>query len=119
MSRIRFILLVLCALAFGCKRPDGLIPREKMETILTDILLAESFTESYRTVDTTRKLPQMYGEELDKIMAIHKVTQKQLMETLDHYKARPDEFKVIMDSVVAKSGREKVKIYQDAMKANK
>lgn len=119
MRRYLFILLVVPVLACGGKKPTGLIPREKMEIVLTDILLAESFTETYRTADTGRKVQDMYGEELDRVLAIHKITQKQLMESLDHYKTRPEEFKVIMDSVAAKAGREKDKIYQDAMKGKK
>lgn len=113
---IGFAVLVSCG---GASKPADLIPKEKMELVLTDLLLAESFAESYRSVDTTRKMPQLYGEELDRVIAIHKITQKQLLESVDYYKTQPELFKTIMDSVAARSNREKDKVFKEAMEKPK
>jgi sRNA-binding protein len=86
-----------------------------MENVLTDILLAESFAESYLTMDTTRKLKQFYDQELNKVIAVHKISEKQLRSSLEYYKSRPEILKVILDSVNNKAIREKDKVYKEVI----
>jgi hypothetical protein len=112
------VLIILLVMALSCgsgKIPEGVLPPEKMEEVLTDVLLAESFAESYLIVDTTRKLKQYYAQELDRVIAVHKVTQKQLLASIDYYKTQPDKFKVIIDSVNNRAIREKDRIFNDVM----
>lgn len=109
------IMLVMTLSCGGAKVPEGVLPPEKMEEVLTDVLLAESFAESYLIADTTRKLKQYYAQELDRVIAVHKVTQKQLLASIDYYKTQPDKFKVIIDSVNNRAIREKDRIFKDVM----
>ena len=95
------------------------MPPAKMEEVLTDVLLAESFAESYLVVDTTKKLKEHYAGELDKVIAVHKISQKELLASIDYYKTQPDRFKVIMDSVNNRAIREKDKIFNEAMNKRK
>jgi hypothetical protein len=115
-------LIILLLLAVSCGRndvPKGILPPEKFEDVLKDVLLAESFAESYLVVDTTKKLKDWYVRELDKVIAIHKVSQKELLASIDYYKTQPDRFKVIMDSVNNRAIREKDRIFKEAMNKKK
>lgn len=109
------LLMVLLASCGDTKRPEGVIPPAKMELVLMDVLLAESFSESYLTVDTTKKLPEWYGQELDKVLALHQVSQKDFLASIDYYKTQPEEFKVIMDTVNARALRTKDQVFKQVM----
>lgn len=115
---MKYTIFIIILLAWACKDdklPANVLPPEKMEAVLIDVLLAESFSESYLVADTTIKLPQAYGKELDKVLAIQNISQKQLMESIDHYKAKPEVFKVIMDTVNTRIQREKDRIFKEVM----
>lgn len=100
-------LVFLLAACGPAKRPERILPPEKMELVLTDMLLAESFAESYLSVDTTKKLKQLYGQEFDRVLAIYKVSQQDFLESISYYKTQPEDFKVIMDTVNARALRSK------------
>jgi len=112
-----FILFItLIFLGIGCKTdtpPKNILAPEKMQSVLSDILLAESFAESYLAVDTTKKLKQLYAQELDKVMAVHKISQKEFRISMNYYKTRPDLLKVIMDTVNNRAIREKDKMFKE------
>lgn len=112
MIAMTMLLLASCG---GAKRPEGVISPAKMELVLMDVLLAESFTESYLTVDTTKRLPELYGRELDKVLALHQVSQKDFLASIDYYKTQPEEFKEIMDTVNARALRTKDQVFKQSM----
>jgi len=116
--RVGILIIVIITFLIGCKsnsEPKDLLPPSKMENVLTDILLAESFAESYLTIDTTRKLKEFYDQELNKVIAVHKISQKQLRSSMEYYKSRPEILKVILDSVNNKAIREKDKVYKEVI----
>jgi hypothetical protein len=115
---MKYVILALLFVSVSCKDeklPNNILSPEKMETVLIDVLLAESFSESYLVVDTTIKLPQAYGRELDKVLAIQHISQQQLLESIDYYKTKPETFKVIIDTVNSRIQREKDKVFKDVM----
>jgi len=104
-----FLILVSCT---GRKRiPKGVLPPDKMEKVLYDVLLAEGYAESYLYADTTQTKEDWVIKEMDKVLAIHKVSQETFMKSYDFYKSRPDMLKVIADTMNAKSQRNREKIY--------
>jgi len=91
--------------------PDGVLGREKMENLMTDLLMAESFTENYLLIDSSKTRDEWFTEELNKVLDINDVTQEQFRRSLDYYKARPDQFKVIVDSMHNRAQRNREKIF--------
>lgn len=86
-----------------------------MELVLTDVILAEAFAESYLSADTSKRLKQLYGQELDKVLAIHNISQKDFQASIQYYKSQPEEFKVVLDTVNARALRTKDQIFKKAM----
>jgi Domain of unknown function (DUF4296) len=115
MSRMLVIWLFL-SLSFsacsGRKRiPANILSPQKMETIMSDILLAEGYAESYLYSDSSRTRLSWMNEEADKVLAIHKVSQKTFRESYAFYKSRPDIFKVVIDTINNRSLRNRENIY--------
>ena len=90
-----------------------------MQDVLTDILLAEGFTENFLLLDTSKKRDEWLAGEYSKVMAIHQITQDQFRKSLDYYKSKPDEFKIIIDSVNQRGLRNRDESYQTGGKKKK
>jgi hypothetical protein len=112
---MRLIILILLIFAFSCGRndkvPEGVLEPAKMEKVMTDLLMSESFAESYLLLDTSKKRDEWFTGELNKVLAVQDVTQDQVRKSLDFYKTRPDLFKVIIDSINARAQRNRDNIY--------
>lgn len=112
---IGLMILVFLAACGGQKLPPGVLDKDRMELLLTDVILAEAFAESYLSADTSKRLKQLYAQELDKVLAIHKVTQKDFQASIQYYKSQPEQFKVVIDTVNARALRTKDLIFKQAM----
>jgi hypothetical protein len=112
---MRLTILILMIFVFSCsgkdKVPEGVLEPDKMEKVMTDLLMSESFAESYLLIDTSKKRDEWFTGELNKVLAVQDVTQDQVRKSLDFYKTRPDLFKVIIDSINARAQRNRDKIY--------
>lgn len=112
---MRLIVLILLVFAFSCGRkdevPEGVLEPAKMEKVMTDLLMSESFAESYLLIDTSKKRDEWFSGELNKVLAIQDVTQDQVRKSINFYKTRPDLFKVIIDSINARAQRNRDKVY--------
>ena len=113
-----FCLILLCV---SCSRtvPKNIIDQDKMQDVLTDVLLAEGFTENFLLLDTSKKRDEWLAGEYSKVMAIHQITQDQFRKSLDYYKSKPDEFKIIIDSVNQRGLRNRDESYQTGGKKKK
>jgi hypothetical protein len=112
---MRLTALVFLLLVFSCKSrdrvPEGVLGTREMEKVMTDVLMSESFAESYLLLDTTKKRDEWFTGELNKALAIQDVSQDQFRKSLDYYKTRPDLFKVIIDTINARALRNRDKVY--------
>ena len=108
-------MIIVLASCGGQKLPAGVLDKGRMELVLTDVILAEAFAESYLSADTTKRLKQLYAQELDKVLAIHKVSQKDFQASIQYYKSQPEQFKVVLDTVNARALRTKDLIFKQVM----
>lgn len=111
----------LILLAVSCSRnvPRNIIDQDKMQDVLTDVLLAEGFTENFLLLDTSKKRDEWLAGEYSKVMTIHQITQDQFRRSLDYYKSKPDVFKVIIDTVNQRGMRNRDESYQTGGKKRK
>jgi hypothetical protein len=118
MSRLTGLIFLFLLFFVGCtdKTPKGLLEIHKMQDILTDLLLAEGFTENFLLLDTSKKRDEWLAGEYSKVMAIHQISQQQFRSSLDYYKKRPDLFKEIIDSVNQRGIRHRDESYQQVGK---
>jgi len=81
--RSSFLVLLLLLVLVSCtgrKRiPKGVLPPDKMEKVLYDVLLAEGYAESYLYADSSMSKEAWMNKEMDKVLAIHKVSQETFM----------------------------------------
>lgn len=103
----RVVIVFFIFFIFSCDNsiPNDVLPVEKMQNIMTDMLLAEGFAENFELLDTTKKRDDWFAQEYSKVMAIHKISQEQFRKSLQYYKKNPDLFKVVVDTVYHRGQR--------------
>ncbi len=103
----RFVyILVLGGLLSACSSKRDVLPRKTMETLLWDVAQSSEFLNGY----VYPKHPEQNRAKvdnlmLDRVLQIHKVSRKQFNATLEHYKKRPDDLKILLDTITARQGR--------------
>jgi hypothetical protein len=93
------------------KVPDNIIKPDKMGAILFEIAMSEGYLENYTFKDTTANRDSFLTNELDKVLAIHKVSQNEFLEAYAFYKSNPEIFKAITDTVYNRAQRSPEKMY--------
>ena len=106
-----FILVLEFSCSKGNKVTDDITEQEKMGTILVEIALSEGYLESDTFKDTTVNRDSFLTVELDKVLAIHKVSQKEFLEAYKFYKSSPELFKAMTDTVYNRTQRSPEKMY--------
>ena len=101
VSRILACLFMLSVACRGGDRvPGHIIPREKMQKVLWDMMRADQFLGDYiLNQDSSLNRKQESTNMYSQVLALHEVTQKQFRESFYYYRSRPDIFKVLMDSL--------------------
>ncbi|MFM7672282.1 MAG: DUF4296 domain-containing protein [Bacteroidota bacterium] len=97
-------LLVLVSLFIACSDrsslPAGVLPGEKMEAVLWDMLRADLFVANYIAIrDSSQaghaKGPQLYAATLKK----HGISDSVFKTSLNYYRKHPKQFYPILDSI--------------------
>lgn len=77
-----------------------------MEKVLWDVARGSEFLNSYVYFKHPEQNKAALNDALlERTLKIHKVTKQQFLNTLEHYRKRPDEFKIVVDSIVSKQKR--------------
>ena len=109
IRHIFFVLLILCSVSCGNndELPEAILKPEKMQAVLWDILKAEAYTAEMLKKDSSKNAIEENRKLQQQVFAIHKVTSDQFYKSYDHYKNDPASFKVMLDSMISRGGREK------------
>jgi hypothetical protein len=110
-SCLCLLLILVYACSNGEKVPTGVISQEKMGVILFELAMAEGYLENYPFRDTTVNRDSMVKVEMDKVLAIHHISQQEFRDSYKFYKSRPEIFKVMTDSVYYRAQRSPEKMY--------
>ena len=105
MIRVSIIALLLF---FSCKQktkvPDTILPINKMEKVLMDILLADEFYNQKQadsaTIDSFNRT-NLYKA----VFTLHKTNKDEFRKSLNFYEGHPDLLKTILDSVRSKANK--------------
>lgn len=77
-----------------------------MEKVLWDVAQSGEFLNGYVYFKHPGQNKAALNDDmLERVLKVHKVTRQQFLNTLEHYRKRPDEFKVVVDSIVSKQKR--------------
>ena len=110
---IRFLFFCVIVFLNSCSsqrnKSDAILESHEMTEVFRDILLAESYVESYLSKDTTLNKDTLLRREMDLVLALHKIDAKTFSKNYKYYKDHPDLFKLVMDSASSRLSKEKDK----------
>ena len=115
---MRIYLVIICLLfSVACtdpeKVPKDIIPKEKMEKVLWDMMLADRYSAQFLVKDTPRiNLKQETFKLYDEVFQIHKINKDQFIKSYKYYLNRPDLNKLMFDSLAVRGSRERDTMYK-------
>ena len=108
------VVFILFISLSGCRDKDGLpggiLKKEKMQVVLWDVLLAESYTTQFIKKDSSKNSLLENAKLQQQIFAIHKITKEDFYESYDYYKNHIELMRVLLDSITSSGEREKYKV---------
>ncbi|MBM3915613.1 MAG: DUF4296 domain-containing protein [Sphingomonadales bacterium] len=94
------ILMVCCS---DKKVPSGVLPPDKMQEVVWDMMRADQFVVGFvLPKDSSLQRETEKIKWYNRVLAIHKVSERQFKESFRYYQTRPDLMAVIMDSISRK-----------------
>lgn len=79
--------------------PEGILPTEKMEQILLDMVRADEIINRQIYVDSVYKTMGGRTRIYQDVFTKHKLTKEQFKKSLNFYQNRPDLLKIVLDSM--------------------
>ena len=78
------------------KIPSSIIPKDKMEKVLWDMMLADRYSAQYLLRDSASRNVKVETMKLyEQVFQIHKISQAEFVKSFKYYLNRPDITKVI------------------------
>lgn len=100
-----FVSLFLVACTEGNDPKKDVLPPQKMESVLWDILKAEAIADSRQLKDSSFQSIAIHTTLYDTVFAVHQIDKDVFKKSLRYYESRPDLLKIIFDSLQSKSDR--------------
>ncbi|THU31972.1 DUF4296 domain-containing protein [Niastella caeni] len=114
----RLLLVCLSAFVFclvSCtdkdKIPKGVLPKEKMQKVLWDMIQAERFRETF-IKDSSQDLKAETFKLYAQVFEIHKVTKDEFVKSYKFYMSRPDIARDMFDSLATQANRRREELYK-------
>ena len=80
-----------------------MLPPEKMEKVVVDFIKADELSSVISDKDTAVNRQKKRYQLYNRVLQIHKITQKEFQKNLLFYQSRPDLLKVVLDSLHEKT----------------
>lgn len=106
---VAILSVVLISCGSKSKVPSGILPPAKMQEVLWDVLQADAFSHDFQTKDTTKNVIEENAKLQKQVFALHKVTKEEFYNSYDYYKAHTEIMKGMLDSMVNKANRDRMK----------
>ena len=99
--------IVTVVFFFSCRSaetiPDDVLPPERMEKILWDMVRADQLVTDYLLPrDTTLKPDTESIRMYQQVFRIHRISREEFKRSLDFYQSHPDFLKPVVDSIILK-----------------
>lgn len=112
--RFTFILFFIVAIV-SCNslsnQEQEILNEDKMATVIYDVLLAESFAESYLMKDTMKNKDSTLQIEMDKVLKVHSISSQTFAKSYRFYKSNPLTLERILDSANERAVRERTDVF--------
>ena len=111
------LLCVLLVMGISCndstKVSSDILPKDKMEDLLWDMMLADRYSAQFLLKDSTTKDVKLETMKLyEQVFQMHHITRQQFVKNYKYYLSRPDISKVLFDSLSARGTRNRDQIYK-------
>jgi hypothetical protein len=107
---MRGLLIVVIAIGFfSCKetqKDKNILPVSTMKLVLWDILKADEWYTQTAIRDTLHKRVDENFQIYEQVYKIHHTTKDQFYSSYKFYETHPDQFKTLIDSVMAVGARD-------------
>lgn len=116
--RILVLSMMFCSVLLACssseKKPADLLPKDKMEKVLWDMVLADRFSNQFLLkdslkVDVKTETFRLYEE----VFAIHKINRDQFISSYKYYLNHPQVLKLMFDSISVRANRERKALFRN------
>lgn len=109
---VTFILL-LAACTHRDRMPKGVYPREKMQAVLWDMLLADRYAALYLFKDSLRiDVKQETFKLYEEVFAVHNTNREAFIKSYRYYLAHPNLSKQMLDSLSNRANRNRFEQYR-------
>src|SRR5690606_20764998 len=96
------------------KTPADVIPKERMEKILWDMVKADRFAAAFIMTkkDSAHEKKRQTLLVYEKVFNLHDISRDEFLKSYKYYLGRPDITKVLFDSIAAQSERRREELYK-------
>jgi hypothetical protein len=114
MRIILFLFLIVSLLA--CTNytaiPKDVIAKEKMETILWQLIQIDQYTNSLVVKDSTQNKALARMERYQKVFDLNKISEPEFKKSYKFYLSHPDIIKTVFDTITARASRSRGEVYK-------
>ncbi len=110
MSRNKLLIIYIAVVLFACKRKQAIpktLPINTMKIVLWDILKADEWYTQTTIRDTLHLRINENFLLYEEVYKVHHINKDIFYNSYKYYETHPDQFKVLIDSVVAYGDRDK------------
>lgn len=94
------------------KVPSGIIPRDKMETVLWDMIQADQYSALYLLKDSARINVKTETQKLyEEVFRLHQISREDFRKSFQYYQEHPDLTRSVFDSLLARGNRQRTESY--------
>jgi hypothetical protein len=115
---VSLLCIILLVMGNSCKDstkiPSGIIPKDKMENLLWDMMLADRYSAQFLLKDSATKNVKLETMKLyEQVFQLHKISRQDFVKSYKYYLNRPDISKVMFDSLSARGSRNRDHLYKN------
>jgi hypothetical protein len=104
--------VVLVGCAGKDKIPSGILPKEKMEDVLWDIIQADQYSALYLAKDSARINLKMEDLRLyQQVFRLHQISREDFRKSFKYYEDRPGLIRTVFDSLLSRGNRLRTESY--------
>jgi hypothetical protein len=116
MRPILLFVFIIMLLSAGCtnqyKIPGDILPKNKMEKVLWDMILADRYSTLILAKDSTKDIKHESFILYEQVFSVHKITRDEFIKSFKYYLDRPDISQVMLDSLATKANRRREEMYR-------
>jgi len=101
---VAVLALAACSSKYRASEPLAI---NDMKTIMWDMETADVWFNQIPLTDSVHRTRQMNIQLYEQVLASHNITKQQFYNSYQYYQAKPDQMKILIDSVVAYGERVK------------